>query len=321
MYEIQSLSTRVANRYGGADSGQEAWREWVTGIHGHFDFDFAAGNSYQGDVVHQHTSAYQLVHWSGEAETLTRTHSSVRRDPRGTYELLVPLHGSLKVEQAGEVGWVRTGEMALVPVDTPLRLSHATDVSSLTLVAPAERIEQRLSRRTGSSHRTLGQVGLPRVVRDLIITLGEQREHLTGSEFDSACDRVVDLFCLAVTGADEQPDRYGDTAVRNSIENYIRSHAADPELTVSTMANTIGWSVRYIQTVLARSGTTATELIRNERLDLARTLLSSRSHAALTISAIANNAGFTSSSAFSYAYRRRFGCSPSDSRRELTKDN
>lgn len=313
MYLLDDLVAGDRPAVGAA--AQDAWREYGCHVHGELDFAFDTG-SYRGRLVRQRTSTYQLIGWTGEAELIKRDTRGIRRDPRGHYELLAPLKGDLIVGHGDTRSQLQPGEMALVPIDAPFTVSHAAGAVALTLLVPCERIDHRLRPADKRGRRLMGEKGLSRVSRDLVVSLLRQRNELSGTEFDAACDRVVDLLCLAADGADRLPDSSGVSAVLDSVRRYVREHATDPDVSVAAMAAAIGWSPRYIQAVLAQHGTTATDLIRGERLELARIKLANRTFTSQTIAAIAASVGFASASAFSNAYRQRFGCSPRDTRRE-----
>ncbi|KAB2385918.1 helix-turn-helix domain-containing protein [Actinomadura montaniterrae] len=80
------------------------------------------------------------------------------------------------------------------------------------------------------------------------------------------------------------------------------------------MAHGLGWSLRQVQLALQQAGTTPRELIREERLRLVRDRLRDPRPRHVSISALGHAAGIPSPSAFSAAYRRRFGESPRDTR-------
>ncbi|MGW0712695.1 helix-turn-helix domain-containing protein [Streptomyces sp. NPDC002643] len=314
MYQIDGLVT--GDRATAGVSAQDAWRDWCSDVHGEFGIDFPA-ESYRGRVMRQRTSTYQLVSWTGESEHVRREARGIRRDPRGHYELFVPLRDRLHVGSDSVDRALQTGEMALVPIDAPFHVAHADGAAALTLLIPFERIDQRLGLVAPRGQRIVGRKGLPGVTRDLLVSLIRERDHLSGAEFDSVCDRIVDLFCLAAAGDEKMPSTSGTTAVLDAVRRYVREHVTDPDLSVAAMSSAIGWSSRYIQAVLAREGTTATELIRHERLDLARTRLSCPTFASQSIADVAASVGFSSPSAFSSAFRQHFGTSPREVRRQI----
>ncbi|MBB2891997.1 helix-turn-helix domain-containing protein [Flexivirga oryzae] len=292
---------------------QQDWAEWCSDVHGEFGFDFYT-DSYKGTVRRQRTDTYQLVSWTGESELVRREASGIRRDPRGHYELFVPLNDTLHVGGDAADQAMNPGEMVLVPIDAPFYVAHRDDAAALSLLVPFERIEQRLGTVPKRGQRMLPSTGTSRLTRDLLVGLVRERESLSAMEFDTIVDRVVDLFCIAAVGDNAPPAGVGAPAVLEAVRRYVREHLTDPDLTVARMAREIGWSPRYVQAVLGQEGTTASDLIRTERLELARTRLASPAFADHSITDIANSVGYGSPSAFSSAFRGRFGGSPRDFR-------
>lgn len=307
-YQLDGLVTGERGIRGTA--AHDAWRDWCSNVHGEFDITFDT-DSYRGRVTRQRTATYQLVGWTSEKELVKRERRGIRRDPRGHYELFVPLSGELCVGQESADHRLNPGEMTLVPIDAPFHVGHGDGATALTLLIPFERIDQRLGTVSPQGQRVIGNKGIARVTRDLLASLLREREDLSGSYFDAACDRVVDLFCLAAVGDEHLPAASG-AAVRDAVRHYIRLHATEPDLTLPAIAAAIAWSPRYIQAVLARENTTVTDLIRAERLELARNKLANPAFARQTIAAIATSVGFQSASSFSTAYRRHFGQCPRD---------
>ena len=207
------------------------------------------------------------------------------------------------------------GEVALLPIDTPFHLAHDDGAKGIILLIPFRHIDDRLRASFPRGQKVLAEGGLARVARDLLLSLIRERNNITGPEFDAILDRAVDLFCLAAVGDERGPAAWGGPVVLEAVHRYVREHVTDPELSVGAMAGAIGWSTRYIQSVLARESTTASELIRNERLDLARTRLTSAAFNSYSIADVAVSVGFSSPSAFSAAFRQRVGSSPREVRR------
>ncbi|WP_395728211.1 AraC family transcriptional regulator [Nakamurella sp.] len=309
MYRVATFDARPDV----ADS-LEAWRDWCSGIHGKLQISLDS-ETFRGRTARQRTETYELVNWCSDAEVIARSSRDIKRDERGSYEILVPLHGDQHVGWAAGDHQMTPGSMALLPVDSPFRLAHAAGASAVTLIVPASRLDDRLGRfDAGRSPQILGATGLPRVCRDLLVSLHESRADLSASQFDLVCDRVVDLMSLALRSDPVVSVESGSDAVFLAVRHHIRENATDPELSVRSVAVAVNWSARYIQAALARQGTTATELIRTERLELARTRLMSPGFADQNVAAVGASVGFGSASAFTAAFRRHFGVTPSDLR-------
>ena len=86
----------------------------------------------------------------------------------------------------------------------------------------------------------------------------------------------------------------------------------DNSLTIASIARRFGLSSKLVQRLFERAGTTFTEFVLEQRLLLARRLLSSLESRQNKIGTIAYTAGFGDLSYFNRTYRRRFGMTPSE---------
>lgn len=288
------------------------WRDQVSTIHRPMSFEVP--NDYRGVLEQQRSDTYQLIRWWGDAETLSRNLRQIRTTPHDAYELLVPVTGVLTLRQDDEVSQVAPTHLAVASLDQPLDLRHDDAFSSIAFIIPRERLDTRLSRPGQQGVLLDVTSGLGRVVVDVIASVRAQGKALTGSQFDAICDRVVDLLALAYNaGATGISTDVGDSLVA-TIRRFVRENAHDPSLTGAVVAARLGWSLRNIQAQLQRVATTPSDLIREERLSLARLRLQDPAWTQQTITQVAFSSGFSDLSTFSNAYRREFGERPSDTR-------
>ncbi len=309
MYQLDTFTAQASDA-----QSIDAWREWCSSIHGALQISFG-DQAFEGHTTRQRTDTYELVNWCSGEEVVARSRRHIRTDERGHYELLVPLHGDQHVGSASPEQQLTPGTIALLPIDSPFHLAHRRGASALTLIVPASRLDDRLSRsHCQTDLRILGDSGLPRVCRDLLVSLNTSREEISASQFDLICDQVVDLASIAMAGELDIAEETGTEAVFQAVRRHIRENVTDPDLSVATLATAVNWSGRYIQAALTRHGTTATELIRTERLELARIRLTSASFSGHNVAAVGASVGFGSASAFAAAFRRQFGVSPRDVR-------
>jgi AraC-like DNA-binding protein len=206
------------------------------------------------------------------------------------------------------------GTMILTSLDSTLDLRHGDNFSSIAFVIPRGRLDSRTAVPLRAGTVLDGNRGLGRIILDQIRGLRRERAAITGHEFDVVADRIVDLLAIACNGAraiGSAPVREG---LADSVRAFIRENAHDPELTGTVVAARLGWSLRHVQTQLQRAGTTASELIRQERLALARLRLQDPGWRHQSITQVAYSSGFADLSTFSNSYRHRFGERPSQTR-------
>lgn len=92
----------------------------------------------------------------------------------------------------------------------------------------------------------------------------------------------------------------------------IETDFADPELSPEGLAAELGISKRYLQQLLAGSGTSFVQELTATRLDRASDMLSDPRASGLSVGEIAFRCGFLDPGYFARAFRKRFGRTPSD---------
>jgi AraC-like DNA-binding protein len=307
-------------------SSADAWRDTFVGLHGTGHVKIADSGQWAGRLECQQSRAFAVVLCGGVELVLNRGARHIRSDPRGTYELLVPIAGAARVEQGSSSGEIQPGIMALCDADRPVEFAHSEDFLSISLVVSAQEIDRRNPAIARTSQAFTGVSGLGRLVRQMVITLQEERREFSETTFEIACEQLLDLVCLLAEGAADTAPTGQKAAVEAEIRRYIHRHTDEHDLNVVGIAQALGWSVRYIQEVLKDASTTSRDLIREERLRVARTRLSSAGWAGLSIAQIATACGFTSHASFSTAFRQEFGMTPREarnhyqSRQSTTKD-
>lgn len=94
------------------------------------------------------------------------------------------------------------------------------------------------------------------------------------------------------------------------IDVYIRKHLGDEELTVNELGNVFFMHPIYINRVFKKEkDISVSQYIMEERMKLAAELLKSGQ---LSMNAVAEHIGYKGYSNFSNAFRKYFGCSPSE---------
>jgi AraC-like DNA-binding protein len=286
---------------------RDSWVETFTGLHGASRITMPDSSSpWTGRLDWHRSGAYGVALCYGFEQRMTRDSKHVRVDPRGTYELLVPVAGTASMEQDRSSAELRPGVMALCDVDRPFIFTHDAGFRSVAfIVAAPDMPAPGLLDATG---------GLGRVVEQMVHTLHAEHDRMAPAAFDRACDNLLDLVGVVADGESETAPAGQRATVEVAIRRHVRQHAADHGLDVSAVAKELGWSPRYIQQVLRAAGTTPRELIRHERLRLARERLANPKWASSSVGRIAHSCGFGSQAVFATAFRQRFGMTPSEAR-------
>lgn len=100
------------------------------------------------------------------------------------------------------------------------------------------------------------------------------------------------------------------------LRQAVESQMPDPGFSLRRLADSEGVSPRYVQRLFGANGETFSGYVRMRRLERCRLDLMSPQHAARSIPEIYNRWGFKGSTQFSRAFRKRFGASPRQMRRQ-----
>jgi AraC-like DNA-binding protein len=127
---------------------------------------------------------------------------------------------------------------------------------------------------------------------------------------------MVDLVALLLrTGRDEMQlatqRGYSEARLR-LLQTEVLDRLHDSNLTIASIALSIGLSPKQVQRLFERSGMTFTEFVLEQRLLSARRLLSSPNGHHGKIGTVAYSVGFGDLSYFNRTFRGRFGVTPSE---------
>ncbi len=105
-------------------------------------------------------------------------------------------------------------------------------------------------------------------------------------------------------------------SLRLRIIHFIEDNLSDGDLSPAKIATMLRTSPRYVHTIFSRGGETVSQYIRRRRLEECARLLSNAPRGARTISDIAFDYGFASSTNFGKVFREQYGVTPTEYRRQ-----
>jgi AraC-like DNA-binding protein len=130
---------------------------------------------------------------------------------------------------------------------------------------------------------------------------------------------IYDLAAGALGATDDAADAAKGRGLRaarlQAVKHYVTRNLGRHDLSAVTVAARLGVTPRYIHMLFEAETESFTEFVRNRRLALTHRMLNDPRFNALTISAIAMDAGFADLSHFNHSFRRRFGATPSEIRK------
>ncbi|UXA16552.1 helix-turn-helix domain-containing protein [Mycobacterium sp. SMC-4] len=288
--------------------GRELWTELLVSYESDFDCSFAP-TWVTGSALRARTNRFQYVSWRCDGTGYRRTSRHIRNDGDRSARLLVARSGCLTVCYDDKTVLVRAGQAYPVSMARPMSLSNDPGSEILVLGLDSETVARRLYDLGGPAQPIDLRTGLGSSVHALLTSLVRESEVLAAHEFDAVADRLIDLFTLTqerIT-ADTAPGRLGEVA--RAARRYVQQHLGERNLSATHIATALGWSPRQVQLALKHAGTTTNKMIKDERLSAAyAVVVAPGAHRSLT--ELAAELGFATPSAFSTAFRQRYGLSP-----------
>lgn len=233
--------------------------------------------------------------------------------------LSIVRQGSHVVRQLGKELMLSPGEAVLnTSEDAGLSFNHAAE-RVLLLRFPRIRIAplvgdiggSLMRRIRGSAPALQVLVGYSSVVSSLSMEAPPDLLHTMAAQL---CDLVALLLGPTRDAAQAAKERGVRAARLHSIKQEIARSVFRRDLSAEEIAASQRISVSYLRKLFEGDGTTFTDFVLDQRLEQVHRLVTDPRSAALKISALAYDAGFGDLSYFNRAFRRRYGCTPSEAR-------
>jgi AraC-like DNA-binding protein len=270
----------------------------------HFEADIEVGSLGTLDLVAFQNSPLRVEH--GQAHISRRSSEQLF--------LCRETSGVVSVEQEGRQITLRPGDMTLVDPALPYSANFGPGSRTLVLKLPRRELQTRVG-------KTRDMVARP-------IQAGATNDGLTSSftaglpavagEVDPLCAQLIANFVLdlaalslakAIKGATQRVSSSKATAILQ-IRAAVKTRLADPDLDVQSVADAVGLSVRYANSLLAAQDTSIGRLILTERLERCRQALEDPIQSGRSVSEIAFGWGFSDLTHFGRCFKKAYGLSP-----------
>ena len=228
------------------------------------------------------------------------------------FHVEIPLRGTARLVQSGREATLRPGDFALCDNGLPFHYGFTSFYDELVIQIPRGVLLAREPRAGQVTAVTVhGDDGLGALLSPMLRHAAELEAWSTSPV---ACLIAAQRVDLLVTTLSAQLGPAEATIARSrylaQAQAYLYDHLADPGLSPERVARAVGISARYLHALFHDEGTTVTRWLVERRLERSRQLLSSRQHAALTITEVAAAVGFRDLSHFSSSFKSAFGLPP-----------
>ena len=290
------------------------WREVYGRTVAHIDITPRTAEGFRASATVARSSALGVIHASTSANHGATSRELIVNDD---VSFVVGVTSRWAASQLGRSTDLRPGDGVLMSNGDLGAITLSDDCRYAAFCVPRSAIEPLVpdigaafARRVPASNRALRMLqGYLELARgEHVVSTPE----LTAAYTNHLCDLLA-LTLGATRDAAELATSRGVCAVRlQAMKEDIEKNLKRPDLSVHSIAKQHGVSVRYVQRLFEESGWTFTQFLMEQRLATAYEALTAPSN--VPINAIAYELGFSDLSYFNRAFRRRYGCTPSDVR-------
>ncbi len=296
-----------------------AWQGAICEFYVHVDVAADKRDDYQGFIRQAQFGAVSLTDVLLSEQHISRRSRHIARLDKDCYYVELIQHGRVNVLQAGQSLTTNAGVGAIFSAAEAYDLECVGKVRSLYLEIPRQAFADRfrkdhvpLAMAIGTDH------GLGRIAAEFCSIVAAQGSDLDPEVRARLGDEMMDVLALALErgGTGDLPEDQTIRRVRlRSVKAWIEEHLADPDLSLERIARSNGISLRYLHYLFRLTEMSVSEWIWDRRLHRCYDVLKRPELQALSVTEVAYQLGFNSSSHFSTAFRRKFGVSPSDLRK------
>ncbi|MFC3098699.1 helix-turn-helix domain-containing protein [Alteraurantiacibacter palmitatis] len=294
----------------------DAWREWAASTIAPIEVEVFDPNAFAARWVSHGIGQLRLLQIYAPAQRVTHVGTegmAMRATP--SIQLVYARSGVLKTSIGGRTFDVAPGQFVLLDNTRFYQMEMATPHEAVDLMMPQGWLERYVpdpAALLGRSICARKGWGAP---------LGAFIETIMDGGLDAAplprpliAEQFGSLLALA-TGSPDAAEpvrsigRHKNQLAARILRQIERDYA-DPELSPETVAAEVGISKRYLQTLLAASGTSFVAELNATRLDRAGDMLTDPRAAGLAIADVAYRTGFLDPAYFARLFRKRFGITP-----------
>ncbi len=296
-----------------------AWQGAICDVYVHVDVASDKRSDYHGFIREARFGAITMTDVLLSEQRISRRERHIAKLDKDCYYVEFVQHGKINILQSGESLLSNAGTGAIFSASEAYDLECVGKVRSLYLEIPRQEFAERFRKDRIPLVRTIATGrGLGRIASEFCSMLA-----LEGAPLDAAVrarlgEELMDVLALALEmgDTDDLPaDRTVQQVRLRSVKAWIEEHLADPDLSLETIAGNNGISLRHLHYLFRPTDMSVSEWIWDRRLQRCHDMLMRSEPRPLSVTEVAYQFGFSSSSHFSTAFRRKFGISPSDLRR------
>ena len=289
----------------------EHWRHVFGGIWGPVDLTEIGGGKLSGRLHSRQvgTLNFNQIDFGHQIFKCVKGNNTQRDEP--FFSLTFPESGSARCYVGDQTMRLVPKHAYLINVDLSARLEVNDHYSTFNIQIPVSALEYRLGRRVGILPRSVLQPDtIYHHMQHLISELTTNGDELGEDTLGFLSNQMLDTVAFFLTaGNSESEETLAVQCVRARVLAFLDENYHNEQLKPALIAQECGISRSYLYKVFSQ-GPSVMDHLRHRRLEAAREMLE---HGLVkhSMTSVAMNCGFSSSSEFSRLFKKHFGVSPS----------
>ena len=301
-----------------AEDKNQAWAQTLSKTYFPLTAECHNTSEFQGELRSWSLGNLGLSDMACDGVLYHRRRTDFANEKDSSLLITIPHVGDVNFKQESRITKCAPGGFLIERGDLPYKFWHGRRNKLWVLKVPTASVRARLGAtdRLGAlTFDATSGVGSYFVgaVRNTIACI----EKIDESARELAGQQLLDLLCLAMK-SDNRILNSASSTIRSAhlqrAEQFIRDNLKNPRLSSRLVAESCGISLRYLQQLFAENDHSVISYIRDKRLtrcDEALKIANDRS----TVASIALQWGFYDQAQFCRHYRKRYGRTPTDTRR------
>ena len=288
------------------------WREEFGRCIVHADIEALSDTPFHAEATLQAIQGLRTIALKGSSMRFTRSLASIA-DGDDSIGLIVCSASMSQISQRGQEIELRAADAIAILHSEPVTVTYMEGLQ-FGLAVPREALTQRVTNVDSLVMRPIAHRSEAlRLLMTYLKSAFKESALAVPKLRDTAVMHIHDLAALAIDERAPLGESSASAVVaarHSAVLDHIATHFQDPELSLERVARCQGISPRYLQRLMASSGTSFTECVNELRLRRAFELLTEPQTSAQRISDVALEVGFSDVSHFNRLFRARFGDSP-----------
>ncbi len=287
-------------------------RAWKLSKIGDLSPRAVVGSRLIGDVL---LTNMQLSGLKGE-----RDEELVSQEQQTYIGLTCPYEGATVVHVDGEEFLLDTSKIQIWTSNRPVDFTADKGIKFVCILFPEERLYKRIPGYEGIPLLFDAKLGEVQLIKSHLLTLARICETSDGFDENCVSEATIELLANLLRSSNQfsVANSHKET-LWEDLCGYIHDHLADHDLKPAALADQLGMSVRNVHKYFEVHDTTVMRYIKEQRLQAAKADLEDPFLEQLSITDICYKWAFSDAAHFSHAFKKRYGVSPSEFRRNASK--